>query len=359
MEHEAQPPYENGKLTKTYEMITKDKEGEAHRHQMHVFEYDTPQGDESHFLSQASPTIINSAEIAPRRSKELLLADIPDIHYGLRKLDNGTLRPTHRPEVMDGFLQVMKREQPNIIVIGGDAIDLPEISKYDLDSNDFNDTMQLCIDGLHKYFSRLRSDNPNADIIHLKGNHENRFNKFMIRNAMPLFGVKPANMPESWAVNSYPFLLRLDELGFNYTDNYKINDRLTTMHGEIAKSGATAAIYLGRYATSMMFHHDHRRGYGRRVFPNGTAIEAFGFGCQADVTGSVPGVHSRIDDRGHVVENYENWSNGGGFVEFQKGDKPFRQYSVPIEAQDNYEIKYNGKTFKARQDVVEALRTGK
>ena len=346
------------KLVSTWEMMHKDNDGEAHVTELHKYEYE-PEASEHSFLSQASPTIINSAEIAPRRSKELLLADIPDIHYGLRKLDNGTLRPTHRPEVMDGFLQVMKKEQPNVIIIGGDAIDLPEVSKYDLDSNDFNDTMQLCINGLHKYFSRLRADNPNAEIIHLRGNHEMRFNKFMIRNAMPLFGVKPANMPESWAVNSYPFLLRLDELGINYVDKYKINDRLQTMHGELAHKGSTASMYLARYAISTLFHHDHRRGSERRVFPDGTAIEAFGFGCQADVTGGVPSVHSKIDDRGQVVENFENWHNGGGFVEYKKGDKPFRHVAVPIEAQDNYETVYQGRLFKARQDVIEALSTGR
>ena len=347
----------DGKLVSSWEGLTKDAQGEAHVHELHKYEYPDSPEDESHFLSQASPTIINSSRIRPIKRDGSLLADIPDIHYGLRKLPDGTLRPTHRPEVMDTWLQIMKSEQPDMIVIGGDGIDLPEVSKYDLDSNHFNDTMQLCIDGLHKYFSRLRADNPNADIIHLKGNHENRFNKFMIRNAMPLFGVRPANMPESWAVNSYPFLLRLDELGIKYVDELKINENLTTIHGELANKSSTAAMYLGRYATSMMFHHDHRRGSERRVYPNGTAIEAFGFGCQADVTGSVPSVHSSIDDRGMVVPKFENWNNGGGFVEYSKTN--FKSIPVPIEYYDNYEASYNNRIWKARQDIVEALTNGK
>lgn len=349
---------EGFKIDHSWNGYTKNAEGEAEIHLLHAFVPERTPEDEGRFLSQASPTEIISNPVKRRRHKELLLADVPDLHYGLRKLDNGTLKPTHRPEVMDGWLQVMKDVQPDTIVIGGDAIDMPEISKYDLDSNDFNDTMQLCIDGLHKYFTRLRADNPNAEIVHLRGNHEMRFNKFMIRNAMPLFGVKPANMPESWAVNSYPFLLRLDELDINYTDQYKINDRLMTIHGELANKNSTASMYLGRYATSMMFHHDHRRGSERRVFPNGQCIEAFGFGTQCDVSGSVPSVHSKIDDRGHVVENYENWNNGGGFVEYSKGDKPFRFQAVPIEAQDNYQTVYNNRVYKARLEVQEALAKG-
>lgn len=347
------------KLVSTWESITKDNDGEAHIHTLHKFEYPDEGVDESRFLSQAAPTIINSEQVKPRRSRDLLLADIPDIHYGFRKLPDGTLQPTHRPEVMDGFLQVMKKEQPNTIIIGGDALDLAEISRYDKDSNHFNDTMQLCIDGLHNYFSRLRADNPNADIKYLRGNHEARFNKFMIKNAMPLFGVRPANMPKDWAMNSIPFMLRLDELDIDYVDSYQVNDRLMTSHGELSGPATTASKYLARQAISMMYHHDHRRGSERRVFPNGTAIEAFGFGCQADVTGGVPGVHSKVAESGFMVPTYENWNNGGGFVEYKKGDKPFRHTAVPIEAQDNYETSYQGRVFKARQDVIEALKSGK
>ena len=356
---EKDPSLEEGKkLVSTWEMLYKDNEGEGHIETLHKYEFPDQPVELDRFISQASPTEIRSSKIRRGKYHDLLLTDVTDIHYGLRKLDDGTLKPTHRPEVMDGWLQVMKDTQPDVIVIGGDAIDMPEISKYDMDSNDFNDTMQLCIDGLHKYFSRLRADNPNAEIVHLRGNHEMRFNKFMIRNAMPLFGVKPANMPESWAVNSYPFLLRLDELDINYVDQYKINDRLMTIHGELANKNSTAAMYLGRYATSIMFHHDHRRGSERRVFPNGQSIEAFGFGTQCDVTGSVPSVHSKIDDRGHVVENYENWNNGGGFVEYQPGDSPFRFQAVPIEAQDNYKTVYNNRVYEARKEVIEALAKG-
>jgi len=164
-------------------------------------------------------------------------------------------------------------------------------------------------------------------------------------------------MPESFATNSLPFLLRLDELEIeNHTAPVQVNERLVTMHGEFA--GNAVAKYLGRFACSVMFHHDHRRGYGRRVFPNGQAIEAFSFGCQADVTGSVPSYHSKVDDHGLTVERFENWDNGGGFVEYTEGDKPFKSTAVAIEAQDNYQAEFNQRVYLARQEVVEALRNG-
>jgi len=345
-----------GKLVSSWEMLYKDNEGEGHVKTLHKYDYEQNADPEHSFLSQAAPTIISSPEIAPRRSKSLLLADIPDIHYGFRKID-GILVPTHQPEVMDVSLQIIKKEQPNLIIIGGDAIDAPNVGKYEMDSLHFVDTMQLCIDGLYKYFSRLREDNPNAEIVHLRGNHEERFNKFLLRNAPQFFGLKRADAQEYPAI-SYPSLLRLDDLDIKYTDNYKINDRLMTNHGELVGT-PSAQKYLARYAMSLMFHHDHRRGYEKRVFPDGKSIEAFGFGCQADVKGSIPSYHSKVGEMGEVVERFENWNQGLGMVEYKKGDKPFQTHAIAIEAQDNYEAQWQKRVYKAREEVAEAFKTGK
>ena len=344
----------DGKLVSTWEMMHKDAESNAVITELHKYEY--PQdGAEHSFLSQAAPTIINSAEVAPRRSRTLLTVDIPDIHYGFRKID-GELVPQHNPDVMDVALQITKRDQPNLIIIGGDAIDAPNMGKFEMDSLHFVDTMQLCIDGLYKYFSRLRADNPNARIVHLVGNHEGRFNKYLLRNATPLFGLKRADMPEDYAAISYPSLLRLNDLEIEYVDRFQINEGLMTEHGDLA-GPSTAAKYLGRIATSLMFHHDHRRGYERRVFPDGKVIEAFGFGCQADVTGSVPSYHSKVSEQGRVIERYENWHTGMGEIESTKTQ--YKITSIPIEKQDGYLAIHDHKIYKPRPEIVEMLRTGK
>lgn len=342
-----------GKLVSTWEMLYKDAEGDGHIETLHKYEYDD-EVDEKRFLSQAAPTKITPSRAHPKKRESLLLADIPDIHYGFRRLPDGTLLPTHRPEVMDVTSQIIKDTKPNTIILGGDILDAPQVGKYEMDSNHFVDTLQLSLDGLHKYLAQLRADNPNARIINTKGNHDHRFEKFLIRNAKPLFGIKPANMPSSWSTNSIPFLLRFDELGIEQEAGpVQITDKLITMHGEF--TGDTVKKYLGRYACSVMFHHDHKRGYGRRVFPNGQAIEAFGFGCEADVTGSVPSYHNKVDDRGFVVERFESWDNGCGTITYSPTTGSFITEAIPIEHQNNYEAEYNQRIYKARQDVISAL----
>lgn len=350
---------ENGKLVSTWECVTKNTDNEPEVTTLHKYEYDEPV-EESQFLSQASPVRINSSRTRSKARTGLLLADVPDIHYGFRKLPDGSLQPTHQPEVMDKWLQIMKDQQPDTIILGGDILDAPQLSRFETDSNHFVDTLQLSIDGLHKYLSRLRADNPNARIINTRGNHDARFESYLVKNAKPLFGVKPANMPDSFSTNSLPFLLRLEELEIeNISGPVRLNEGLITMHGEIVKPGSTAQAYLGKLATSIMFHHTHRREYSRRVFPDGKAIEAFSFGCQADTQGSVPSYYSKVDDMGFMVERSENWNNGGGFIEMSEKTGSFKPVSVPIEVQDGYEASFNGRVYQARQDVLEALRSGK
>lgn len=345
----------DAKLVSTWEMLYKDAEGEGHIETLHKYEYDQ-EVDESRFLSQAAPTKITPSRARSKKRESLLLADIPDIHYGFRRLPDGTLLPTHRPEVMDVTSQIIRDAKPDTIILGGDILDAPQVGRYEMDSNHFVDTLQLSLDGLHRYLAQLRADNPNARIINTKGNHDERFEKFLLKNAKPLFGIKPANMPSSWATNSIPFLLRFDELGIEQeTGPVQITDKLITMHGEFA--GDAVKKYLGRYACSVMFHHDHRRGYGRRVFPNGQAIEAFSFGCEADVTGSVPSYHNKVNDRGLVVERYEDWSNGMGFLDYSEKTGSFKPLSVPIEHQDGYEAVFNDRVYQARLEVAKALET--
>jgi hypothetical protein len=90
--------------------------------------------------------------------------------------------------------------------------------------------------------------------------------------------------------------------------------------------------------------------------PDGKAIEAFGFGCQADVSGSVPSYHSKVSEQGKIVERYENWNNGMGFVESTK--TIYKPTSISIEKQDGYLAIHDHKIYKPRPEIVDLLSKG-
>lgn len=344
------------KLVSTWEMLYKNSDGDGIIKTLHKYDHTMQEADIKNFLSQAEPAIISDSKPRRRTADSEMVIDIPDIHYGLRRLPDGSLRPTHNPEAMDRALQITKEIQPKLIILGGDIIDAPNLAKFEMDSRHFVDTLQLSINGLYKFLARLRADNPNATIINTFGNHDSRFEKDLMRKSPEMFGIKQADMPD--AVNTLNFLCRLQELGIeNISGAVKIMEDLYTEHGDMSvTNGSTAHKYMNKYPYSMMFHHTHRREDASKVYPNGKKIEAFSFGCMADISGSVPANGNKINDSGYPVENYMNWNNGMGYVEL--GKNTFKPTAIPIERENNFDAEYNHRVYKARQDVVEALKNG-
>lgn len=333
----------------------KDSEGEAHTVDMAAVQITPkPAGGAPSFLSEAAPTIIRPSRSKARASHNQLAADIPDLQYSWRRLPDGSLAPTHDPAAMDVALQIIKDQQPNLIILGGDELDLPELSRFPADSRHFVDTLQISLDGLHNYLAQLRCDNPNARIVSLDSNHIRRIGRMMLQNAMPLFGVRRANMPDEWPVMTYANLMRLDDLEIEFDSGYPatefpINDRLRTVHGDRSNArGSTAAQYLPYRETSLLFHHTHRAESLTRTTPSGKKISAFSFGSLCDNNGSVPAYGSSVTDKGEVVPHVMNWQTGIGFIEYNHGDRPFAPHAVAIDPHEGHVAVFNGKEYRPK-----------
>lgn len=341
---------------KEWQGYAKDANGEIQTVDLTSITYrpDVTDAEIPSFISQAAPTVVRPSKARPRARTNQLLADIPDLQYGYRRLPDGTLLPTHNPDAMDVTLQLIKDAQPNQIILGGDELDLPELSHFPPDSRHFVDTLQTSIDGLHKFFAQLRADNPNARIRNVDSNHIKRMGSFMLQHALPLFGVRRANMPDDWPVMSYAHLLRLDELGIEWESGYpaaemRINDRLTTIHGDRSNArGSTAAQYLSFRENSLLFHHTHRAESLERTMPSGRRLQAFSFGALTGNEGATPSHGSAVSDKGDVVTHRMNWQTGMGFVEFDEGDKPFQPHAISIDPQEGHVARWNGKDYTPR-----------
>jgi hypothetical protein len=335
-----------------WEGFIKTADGTIEKTQLHSIQV-TPHNEAAdlHFLTEASPTRIMPSRATRRSRTDQVLVDIPDIQFGYRRLPDGTMIPTHSPEAMDVALQITKDIQPDLIILGGDELDLPELSRFPDDSRHFVDSLQLSIDGLHNYLSQLRADNPNARIVNLDSNHVKRIGNYMLKNAFPLFGVRPANMPRGHAAISYENLMRLDELDIEFDSGYpatefQVNDRLSAVHGDKAVSrGSTASRYLPLLEDSLLFHHTHREESLTRTTKSGKQIQAFSFGSLCNTTGAVPGANNAVRSDNTVVPHQENWTNGVGIVHYREGDHAFQQQPVRIDHTNGFEAVLNGKVY--------------
>lgn len=300
------------------------------------------------FITQAQPVSIPRSTAKPTKRNYRLIASIPDEQIGYRFID-GEYQPLHDEAAMAVARMILRDYQPDLIVKAGDTGDLGEISKYDPDSDHFLHTMQATIDRAHLWNEELRSDNPNARIVEMEGNH-NRLTKFVLKHAMQLYNLKLANRPDSWPVVSWPYLTRMAESGVEWVSGYPANefwaaDDLVFIHGNTVNSrGSTAAKLSDNYPdANVVFGHVHSHQLHTQTTRRGEYLTAATFGTLARIDGVVPSYWNGVDDHNQPVKRYENWTQGIGLIE-DYGDGQY-QFD-PIFISDGV-AKHRGKEYSA------------
>ena len=310
-------------------------------------------------VQPADPVIINPKPTSPAliSSDWKVAVALPDPQIGYRKYEDGTLDPFHDEDAMDVALQIVGLDHGHPLdqVINlGDFLDLPMYGTYEQEEN-FAHTAQLAINRGYRFLAEQRANaGENSRIILLEGNHDKRLNRFINNNAAAAYGIKVANMPESWPVLSLQNLLRCDELGVEFIDGYPaaahwINKRLRAMHGDRANSsGSTAAQYANSNPNiSTLFGHTHRmEQQSKTVFDRDQSIKSVSFspGCLCRVDGAVPSVKGGVDGKGQALQYFENWQQGVSVIFFKDGnDDSFHFDQVHI---------HKGKTMYRGQEIV-------
>jgi len=309
-------------------------------------------------VQQAAPTVVQPKVRTPAliSSDWKVAVALPDPQIGYRRYEDGTVDPFHDEAAMDVALQVVGLDHGHPLdqVINlGDFLDLPMYGSYEQEAV-FAHTAQLAIDRGHLFLAQQRAEaGADARIILLEGNHDKRLTRFIVNNAAAAYGLKVANMPDSWPVNSLQNLLRCDELGVEFIDGYPaaahwINKRLRAMHGDRANSsGSTAAQYANSNPNiSTLFGHTHRmEQQSKTVFDRDQAIKSVSFspGCLCRVDGAVPSVKGGVDVKGQALQYFENWQQGVSVIFFKDGDDDSFHF-------DQVHI-HNGKTMYRGQEI--------
>jgi len=318
----------------------KDADGEAHTVDMHGIELVPAWAD-----GPAWPVVQPGPAIRlPARRSTTLMPDgwrtavvLPDMQIGYFHGPDG-LEPTHDEAAIAAALGVVKAANPAVVVLVGDNLDLPAFGRYRL-SPAFQRTTQPAIDRATTLCAELRRAAPDADIVWLAGNHEERLPNWLLDNAAAAFGLRQGNTPESWPVMSVPFLCRMDEQRVEYRPGYPaghywITERLKVVHGELVRNQtSTASAYLGREKTSTIFGHIHRREYAARTRDDHDGpreIMAASPGCLARIDGAVPSVKGGVDLDGRPVRRHEDWQQGVAVVDFDPESGHFDYQNVAI-----------------------------
>lgn len=345
------------KRVSIYQSLIKDENGDAQVHDLAAIQF-APSWDEGPkwpVIQQGPQIQLQKTTTKPQKPTTFKTAVVPpDIQIGYFRNREGNLEATHDEKALDICLAMIKDIQPEIVVLVGDNLDLPEMGKY-VTYPAYAQTTQASVDRATMFCAQLRAAAPHARIVWLAGNHEERMPKYLVQNAGAAYGLRKGNTPESWPVLSVPYLCRMDEYGIEYKPGYPaadfwINKKLRIIHGDRVKSGgSTAHVYLNNEKTSVIYGHIHRIETAfktREDFDGPRTIMAASPGCLARIDGAIPSTRGGVDLDGRPLTRHENWQQGIGVVMYEDDNEHKFSYEVAT-IYDGWSM-FRGKEYRAK-----------
>lgn len=242
--------------------------------------------------------------------KKILI--VPDIHF-----------PEQDERALEILFHVMKEDQFDEIVQLGDMLDMYPISSFSKDPEKVGLGLRNEIVMARAFLEKVRKLQPKAKITLLKGNHEARFDRYVIDKA-----------PGLAHLFDYRDLLGLKDLKIDYNDSiYKIG-RLHLMHGTLvrAHSAYSCKSHFDKYNMSIIHGHTHRMGaYYKTNLETTYTVQEMGCLCQLNP--------EYTKDKGVT-----DWQQGFGIVYIDKKSGWFFTVPFPIV---NHTTIYKDKVIKA------------
>lgn len=222
------------------------------------------------------------------------------------------LNDTHNPYedklVLELVEQFLKELQPDYLWHNGDSNDWYPLSKFDKNPARLVN-LQGDLDNTAAMFSRHRKILPNARIIHIDGNHEDRLRRFLWSKVPELANLRALELSKLLGFEEN----EISEVG--YEEGLLVNGVFLVIHGNIASvhSGYTAKRMYEKHGGNGICGHCHRGGsfYKRDRFGQWGWWENY---CLCDLDPD-------------YIQN-PNWGNGFSVISFRK--RRFWVEQVPI-----------------------------
>ena len=341
------------KRVSLYQSLTKNDLGQAEVHDLMGIQFNPKWAEGPEWpVVQPGPSIkLPVRKVTQSNTEGYKVAVIlPDMQIGYYRNADGSLEPTHDEEALSISMAIIKKLNPDRIIMVGDNLDFPEFGKYRL-SPAYAITTQASIDRATTLCAELRAVAPNAVIDWISGNHEERLVNFILDNAKVSFGLRRGNTPDSWPCLSVPYLCRFNDYGVNYVAGYPagqvwINQRLKVIHGnKVRSNGSTAHAYLNDSKVSVIYGHIHRREWAERSredWDGAKTIMAASPGTLARCDGAVPSTKGGIDLDGRPMTIVEDWQQGLAVVSYEDGEGAFWYEQIPIHNKTAF---FRGKVY--------------
>lgn len=219
---------------------------------------------------------------------------LSDIHF-----------PFHDELALETAIAHGSRIDPTIVLLNGDIIDGYEQSRFEKDPRKRTASVELQM--LKDLFAHLRARLPKARIIFKEGNHDERWEKYMMRCAPVLFGIPEFNL--------YAMAECVAHGVEHVNDKRKIiAGKLTILHGHELQGGGgvnpARALYLKTGGHALIGHwHRSSEHYEKQL--DDSVVGAWSTGCLCDMSPD----YARINKWSHGAATLEVKEDGTFMVD--------------------------------------------
>lgn len=249
-----------------------------------------------------------------------------DAHFGFSKDVSGRMMPYHDRRVLDIGLQIAEERRPEMVIFGGDILDLAEFGRFPKKPENYFTTQPAIIEAAWwlREYKQL-----GERVLVSAGNHdEARVNNMLMNHMVAAYGLRSADNLAGEAVMSIPNLLGLESMGVEWIGGYPdadiwLNDVTRVTHGSIARAnaGATSGAYASKNVETVIFGHTHRRELSTNVIKGREKART--------ITAANPGAACHVDHRVPGHTRGQPWNQGLALVYYD--DEVSQVELVPIE----------------------------
>lgn len=191
--------------------------------------------------------------------------------------------PYHDEKVVDKVFNFIGDIQPEEVIINGDFLDMYEASSFDK-SPIFGKSLSEEFSTGFGLLKELRNLIPLSRIKFINGNHEHRFDRYLMKNAPQLISLPGLNVKDQLGLDSLDIEYIYSGLRESYYDTEK--GVLIGHWNRVSKHSAyTAKALLDDKNTSLVQGHSHRAGVHYRQVGN-KILQAVEGGCLCDTNPS-------------------------------------------------------------------------
>jgi predicted phosphodiesterase len=287
--------YTNLEQVRTHIRILKGANGTRHKKKSHVEfrkEFEALKKD----LPKGESERIHPYKL-PKASKKILI--ISDLHI-----------PYHNDDAVFAALEYGLDKEVDTIIINGDLIDFATISRHEKDMR--KRSVKYEIDCTRVFLKGLRAMFPKALIVWSYGNHDLRYDKYIMQKAPEIFDIELIQLHE---------LLKLKDLNIIKVDStqYIYAGKLAIFHGHetgLTSGGVNPArslrLKLNKSAVTSHFHRE-TKDMGKNLDEH--PYSCYSIGCLCDLFPTYLPVNM--------------WTHGFGYLELNdKGDYNFNLKSI-------------------------------